>query len=132
AAKNPGSVLPFRVTPANLNYWGMKNKPNTYADVDTASFSVDPTISALALGEAHAALRTEPIELFLAAIVHSFGRVFKDRQTPSIFNEGHGREPWDRSTDLSRTVGWFTTISPLHAAVSKEEEDAVETLVRMK
>ena len=28
--------------------------------------------------------------------------------------EGHGREPLDASIDLTRTVGWFTSLYPLH------------------
>jgi non-ribosomal peptide synthase protein (TIGR01720 family) len=28
--------------------------------------------------------------------------------------ESHGREPFDPSIDLARTVGWFTTLYPLH------------------
>jgi amino acid adenylation domain-containing protein/non-ribosomal peptide synthase protein (TIGR01720 family) len=37
--------------------------------------------------------------------------------------EGHGREPWIENTDLSRTVGWFTTISPilLNASANSQE-----------
>jgi amino acid adenylation domain-containing protein/non-ribosomal peptide synthase protein (TIGR01720 family) len=28
--------------------------------------------------------------------------------------EGHGREPFDPAIDLTRTVGWFTTLYPVH------------------
>jgi len=36
--------------------------------------------------------------------------VFADRAHPLVFSEGHGREVWDDAIDLSRTVGWFTTM----------------------
>ena len=46
----------------------------------------------------------------------AFRKVFSDRSTsPTIWNEGHGREPWLNSKiDLSGTVGWFTTMCPLY------------------
>jgi non-ribosomal peptide synthase protein (TIGR01720 family) len=84
------------------------------------------------LGQSNNSFRTEPIELFLAAIMHSFSRVFVDRGTPAIFNEGHGGEPWDSSIDVSRTVGWFTTIFPVHVEIEPEEDDVVETVRRTK
>ena len=36
--------------------------------------------------------------------------------------EGHGRQPLeDRNLDVSRTVGWFTTIQPVHIAIPAGE-----------
>jgi non-ribosomal peptide synthase protein (TIGR01720 family) len=45
--------------------------------------------------------------------------------------EGHGREEIIEGIDLSRTVGWFTTIYPVKVE-SREEEAATETLKRVK
>lgn len=42
--------------------------------------------------------------------------------------EGHGREPWDSSIDLSRTVGWFTTVYPVQVAVS--DSDGMNDVIR--
>lgn len=39
-----------------------------------------------------------------------------------MFLEGHGREPWNSSIDILRTVGWFTTLYP----VSLEKREAVD------
>lgn len=111
------NLLPFHLSPSNLSYWGMENMPNTYADVEHQEFSLDEEITESAMGSCHEALGTEPVDLFLSTIIHSFGRVFFDREVPTIYNEGHGREAWDSSIDLSRTVGWFTTICPLHVAL---------------
>jgi amino acid adenylation domain-containing protein/non-ribosomal peptide synthase protein (TIGR01720 family) len=126
------SILPFKVPPPDLKYWGMDNGANTYGDVISESFTIDKQLSALALDQSNKAFRTEPIELFLAAISHSFSRVFVDRGTPAVFNEGHGREPWDSSIDISRTTGWFTTIFPVHVEIDEEEDDIVQTVKRMK
>jgi non-ribosomal peptide synthase protein (TIGR01720 family) len=124
--------LPFTVAPADLAYWGMDNESNTYGDVLAESFTVNEAFTSLAFDQSLKALRTEPLDLFLSAITHSFSRVFADRNTPSVFNESHGREPWESSIDLSRTVGWFTTIAPVHVDVDMEEDDVFETVRRIK
>jgi amino acid adenylation domain-containing protein/non-ribosomal peptide synthase protein (TIGR01720 family) len=44
--------------------------------------------------------------------------------------EGHGREPLpDSDIDLSRTVGWFTTLHPVYLEAAR---DAAETIERVK
>ena len=103
-------VLPFDVAPADLAYWGMAGRCNTYNDMIRTSFTVDAAITSLALGEYHRALRTEPVDIFLTALIHSFGLVFSDRPGVTVYNESHGREPWDSEIDLTRTVGWFTSL----------------------
>lgn len=108
-------LLPFDVAPADLAYWAMEGRRNTYSDVECETFVVDEAVTALALGDCHKALRTEPLDLFLSIIAHSFKRTFTDRANPTLYNESHGRENPD--VDLSRTVGWFTTICPLQVSV---------------
>ena len=124
--------LPFDYIPADLTYWGMEQRANTYGEVIMETLVTDKSLTAPILGDCHKALRTEPIDLFLAAIAHSFSRVFFDRKVPTLFNEGHGREPWDSSIDLSRTVGWFTTVCPVQALVDLEEDDVLDTLRQVK
>lgn len=115
--QDPNSLLPFHVSPTNLSYWGMEDVPNMFGDEEHQTFFLDEEVTESAMGSCHEALRTEPVDLFLSAIIHSFCRVFVDREIPTVYNEGHGREAWDSSIDLSRTVGWFTTICPLHVAL---------------
>jgi len=50
---------------------------------------------------------------------YSFGSSILDSRPPALFNKGHGREPGDNSLDLSRTVGWFTTMQPLNIEASE-------------
>ena len=108
------SHLPFTIQPANTGYWGMKNMFNSYGQVKIKKFVLDEDSTARALGSCHRSLQTEPLDLLLAVAMHSFSRTFTDRQLPTFYNEGHGRQPWDSSIDLSGTVGWFTSICPLH------------------
>ncbi|KAF2842939.1 nonribosomal peptide synthase [Patellaria atrata CBS 101060] len=125
-------VLPFKIAPAEMAFWGMDTTPNTYADVISEGFAMDKALTEPAIQGCHSSLRTEPIDLFLAVLSHAFSRIFTDRNTPTVYNEGHGREVWDTSIDLTRTIGWFTTICPVHVPIDREEDDVVETVRRMK
>lgn len=114
-AKIHDSNLALAFTPENPNveYWGMADVPNQYSDLKMETFTLSEDTTKFLLGDYHEVFGTETVDLLLAAIVHSFSLIFTDRKPPTIYNEGHGREPWDSSIDLSRTVGWFTTMTPL-------------------
>ncbi|KAI9826788.1 MAG: hypothetical protein M1819_007259 [Sarea resinae] len=128
---SPASCLPFDVVPANLSFWGVENQSNTYGATEKKVFNVDKSRTAQLLNGCHDALRTETMDVLLAVLVHSFSKAFKDRPLPNIFTEGHGREPWDNSIDVSKTVGWFTTIYPVTSS-SYPEEDIIDILRRTK
>ena len=108
-------LLPFHVMSADLAYWAMEGQRNTYSDVESKTFVVDEVLTALAMGDCHKAFQTEPLDLLLSTIAHSFSRTFADRATPTLYNESHGRE--NPNVDLSRTVGWFTSLCPIHVSV---------------
>ncbi len=64
------------------------------------------------LGEATAAYNTQVNDLLLAALVRTFAR-WTGAARLRFDLEGHGREEIAPDLDLSRTVGWFTTIFPV-------------------
>ena len=115
--ENASTLKPAKLLPApaqtpkyDLSYWGISDEENTYGNAGHQSFALDSAATSAFLSEeCHNALHTEPIEVLLASLIHSWSQVFTDRDMPLFFNEGHGREPWDPSIDISRTVGWFTT-----------------------
>jgi amino acid adenylation domain-containing protein/non-ribosomal peptide synthase protein (TIGR01720 family) len=127
----PENVLPVKVEPADQAFWGMENQSNVYRDVVGESFILDANLTSTLLGPCQEALGTEPVEVFLGTLLQAFSSIFNNRSTPTIFGEGHGREPWDDEVDLSETVGWFTTMSPLHVAV-KNGAHVVDTVRRTK
>ncbi|RAL11456.1 nonribosomal peptide synthase Pes1 [Aspergillus homomorphus CBS 101889] len=128
--KRKGTLqLPFSVQPPNLSYWGMEKSANCYGQVKMEGFTLDAATTAQILESCKAVLRTETIEVVLAAVIQSFRQTFTDRKVPTIYNEGHGRESWDSSIDLSRTVGWFTTMCPLDVG---EITDILSTLKHVK
>ncbi|KAH8665645.1 hypothetical protein BGZ61DRAFT_401297, partial [Ilyonectria robusta] len=132
---SPRVALPRhnRLTPPNLDYWGVENRENKFGNVTRSVVNLDsPTTSLLMGPKLHEALRTEPVDLFLSAVIHSFAEVFYDRQPPIVFRESHGREPWDDSIDISSTVGWFTTMYPILTETNPIKDDLLGTLRRVK
>lgn len=111
--------------PQNLSFWGADNETVfTGQTLVSRTVAIESSVTELVLGSANTTLRTETLDLLLAAVWLSFLNVFHDRENLTIFNEGHGREPWSADIDVSRTVGWFTTIFP----ISVERPDSLDCL----
>ncbi|CAG9954856.1 unnamed protein product [Clonostachys rosea f. rosea IK726] len=126
------SVLPFDIQTADFGFWGMDGSRNSYGEVTSQSFVVsNPETVALALDGCHEPMRTEPLDLFISALLQSFGLVFNERKLPTVFNEGHGRESWDNSIDIAQTVGWFTALCPVHISLD-DKEDELESICKVK
>ena len=123
-------VLPPADIPSpDFSYWGIEARSNTYGNAGHESFDIDPTLTSQFLGQCNNPMKTEPVEILLASLIHSWSNVFTDRPMPAIYNEGHGREPWSTDIDISRTVGWFTTVYPMFI---KPCGDLVDTVRRVK
>lgn len=114
----------------DVAFWGMKNQPDTYGSVVCEGFEIDAATTSIMLKECHDTLNTEPIDLLISALIYSFAQCFEDRPVPPIFTEGHGREPAGLSVNLSRTVGWFTTMYPIQ--VGSASSDPIETICHVK
>ncbi|KAF3492424.1 nonribosomal peptide synthetase [Arthroderma uncinatum] len=110
----PVDVFPFDLLPCADGFWGDVVNRNTWGDIATLSFTLDmKTTASLYDGmPCLDGLPATPLEIYHTALLAAFVRTFKSRPAPNIHCEGHGREVWDSSLDLSRTVGWFTTIWP--------------------
>lgn len=116
------------VPPPSLDYWGMEGQLNVNADVVEQEISLSTRDTMLLLG-AQDALGTETLDILVAALLESFHKTFPDRPIVTIHNEGHGREPFDVKQDLTRTVGWFSTVSPINLPISPEDQtDLVSTI----
>jgi amino acid adenylation domain-containing protein/non-ribosomal peptide synthase protein (TIGR01720 family) len=127
-----GSVDELVSLPAeSLRYWDLADKTNAYADAVSTGFCLSPAATNTFIKDSNTALKTRPVEVLQAALIFSFIQAFPDRAPPVVYNEGHGREAWDTSIDLSRTVGWFTTIWPTPAVV-KRGQSLLEAVKRTK
>ncbi|KAL2864077.1 uncharacterized protein BJX67DRAFT_384078 [Aspergillus lucknowensis] len=120
----------IEVPAGDLAYWNMQGEANTWGDIVTESFTIDAQRTALLLGGSNLPLRTEPTDIMVAALLHSFRHAFSDRNAPAVYLEGHGREPWTSAIDVSRTVGWFTTMYPVSYKTS--EDDWIDAVKRLK
>jgi amino acid adenylation domain-containing protein/non-ribosomal peptide synthase protein (TIGR01720 family) len=121
---NPESALSTDIPAVPLRYWGPPTKlvNNTWAETIEKSISISRESTQLILGAANDAFHTRPVEIIQTAVLYAFVQAFDNRPAPAIFSEGHGREPWDPSIDISRTVGWFTTIAPVFIKAKKDQD----------
>ena len=120
--------MPSDTFQQDFEYWGMSNTPNIYEDATSVSVTLGHEVTAMLFASCNEALKTEPLEVMISALVHSFLTVFPDRSAVTIFNEKHGRNSQSRSVDTSRTVGWFTTLQPL--SIQSQNEDINIDFVR--
>lgn len=119
----PSKALPMELVTSDSDYWGItKASSNTYGTTVTRSLTLGKSLTSSLTGDCHDVLRTDVVDVLLASLMHAFSAAFPDRTVPTVFVEGHGREPWDESIDLGSTVGWFTTISPISVPVTAEQE----------
>lgn len=118
--------------PSDFSYWGIKEKTSLTTDVTNQEFCLDTTTTSMLLGQCNEAFSTRPSELMIAALLYSFSLIFTDRNPPTVFNESHGREVWDESLDISRTIGWFTTIHPVHLEQKKQTMNLLDVIKRVK
>jgi amino acid adenylation domain-containing protein/non-ribosomal peptide synthase protein (TIGR01720 family) len=90
---------------------GDRHAPNLEGGCEIAEVMLDRSRTRALLTAANRAYRTKTEELLLAALAQAAtgwtggGRLLVDV-------EGHGRDSAMEACDLSRTVGWFTTLTP--------------------
>ncbi|WP_421556617.1 non-ribosomal peptide synthase/polyketide synthase [Pseudomonas kitaguniensis] len=102
---------------AEQPYWASQVAANprpqaTVAERETLAARWDAPRTHQWLTESHAAYRTQPEELLIAALVATLAEV-EQRQDIVVDLERHGRDAGFAGLDVSRTVGWFTTLFPL-------------------
>ncbi|NSL86076.1 amino acid adenylation domain-containing protein [Chitinophaga sp. Mgbs1] len=86
--------------------------PVTRKDTGFFTIGLDTLQTKLLLQETAAAYHTEISDLLLAALVKTVSR-WSGQTAIVIGMEGHGREAISREADVSRTVGWFTSLFPV-------------------
>ena len=85
---------------------------NTVGSEETLVVSLSATETKALLQEAPAAYRTQINDLLLTALVKAIAR-WSGSDSLLLDMEGHGREEIFEDIDISRTVGWFTSIYPV-------------------
>ncbi|XQU70462.1 amino acid adenylation domain-containing protein [Cupriavidus sp. H18C1] len=82
------------------------------ADAATLSLQLSPAQTQRLLKQAPVAYRTQINDLLLSALARAVGD-WAGVDRAAIFLEGHGREALFENVDISRTVGWFTSLFPV-------------------
>jgi amino acid adenylation domain-containing protein/non-ribosomal peptide synthase protein (TIGR01720 family) len=104
--------------------------PNTVASARDIEVALTSQETDALLKEVPAAFRTQVIEALLTALGQALERYSGSSQL-LIDLEGHGREPLFDGFDLTRTVGWFTSVYPVWLSI-KSGARASETLKSVK
>ncbi|MCY7909667.1 amino acid adenylation domain-containing protein [Bacillus inaquosorum] len=95
------------------------------SQTETVEWTIEET--ELLLKQANRAYNTQINDLLLTSLGLSISHWSGLEQIP-IHLEGHGREQTIQDMDISRTVGWFTSLYPvvLHAQPGKEISDYIK------
>jgi non-ribosomal peptide synthase protein (TIGR01720 family) len=107
---------------------------NTVAWARTVSVSLSTQETDALLQEGPLAYQTQINDVLLTALAQAFAR-WTGEHALLIDLEGHGREEVVNGVDLSRTVGWFTTLFPVllqleHAYTPTEALKSVKEQLR--
>jgi len=86
---------------------------NTVGNAVNVSQTLSKEETTALLQEVPSAYNTQINDVLLTALVMSLGE-WMGTETVLINLEGHGREEIFAGVDLSRTVGWFTSMFPVH------------------
>jgi amino acid adenylation domain-containing protein/non-ribosomal peptide synthase protein (TIGR01720 family) len=103
---------------------------NTAASARTVSVALSADETSALLQDVPVAYRTQINEVLLSALVRALAP-WTGSPALLLDLEGHGREEILDGLDLSRTVGWFTTIFPVHVEGGNAETPA-ETIRLVK
>jgi len=85
---------------------------NTVAEARTVSVALNEAETIALLQDIPATYRTQINDVLLTALVQAFAP-WTGKRSLWVDLEGHGREDLFDHVDLSRTVGWFTTLFPV-------------------
>gem|GEM_PF-566082 len=96
----------------------------------TVSFTLSREQTIALKTKIHQAYRTETNEVILTALGLAVKDVFKVAKA-NVILEGHGREDLGFDLDVTRTIGWFTSIAPFLLDL-QGKEDAVSGLITIK
>ncbi|OXJ17426.1 non-ribosomal peptide synthetase [Burkholderia sp. HI2500] len=86
--------------------------------------TIDAALTRAALTDAHAAYRTQTIELLGAALARALAGV-SGAASCRVELEGHGREALFDDVDASRTIGWLTSHYPVTLPVTATASDTL-------
>ncbi|WP_343859283.1 condensation domain-containing protein, partial [Fulvivirga kasyanovii] len=91
------------------------------SDYSREVLTLDKDLTGLLLSGAHEAYGTDINDLLLTGLALSISEVFSVEEF-LLTLEGHGREEFLPGQDISRTVGWFTSMYPVHLSLTGSKD----------
>ena len=88
------------------------------------TIAIDSNITNYLLLSANQVFYTGINDLLLTALVRALGKLFNEQEI-SILLEGHGRESLQDDIDISKTMGWFTSIVPIHLPIYDNVQESI-------
>ncbi|WP_245217839.1 non-ribosomal peptide synthase/polyketide synthase [Pseudomonas eucalypticola] len=88
---------------------------------------LDATLTRQLLQQAPAAYRTQVNDLLLTALARVIAR-WTQRDDVLVQLEGHGREELFDTVDLTRTVGWFTSLFPVKLSAASSLDTSIKQI----
>ncbi|MGY4490641.1 amino acid adenylation domain-containing protein [Pseudomonas sp. TE3610] len=105
----------------------MPDREPSNASACTLSVSLDRDRTTRLLKQAPAAYRTQINDLLLTALARTLCR-WTQGDSCLVQLEGHGREPLDDTLDLSRSVGWFTSLFPVQLTPADTLDGSIKAI----
>ncbi|RKZ81921.1 MAG: hypothetical protein DRR19_21505, partial [Candidatus Parabeggiatoa sp. nov. 1] len=118
------------VKPLPVDY-PLESAANTVANVVQVTVSLNVEQTCALLSEVPKVYQTQINDVLLTALVQSFAG-WTGEKSLLIDLEGHGREELFEDIDLSRTVGWFTSIFPVLLDLRTTSNDTGAALKTIK
>jgi len=123
------------ITPLPVDFSPSLSSSSEYSTTNTVASSAQITVSLTVeqtralLNEVPPVYNTQINDVLLTALVQSLSR-WTTNQELVIDLEGHGREDLFENSDLSRTVGWFTSIFPVRLTLdnANSPSDALKSI----
>lgn len=104
----------------DLQEGDLNAESNLYGDCSMVDASLPEEETKALTTVVHHAYNTEMNDILLTSLGRALKR-WHGKDVIRILMEGHGREPLDKEWDVSRTVGWFTSMYPFLLEVTGEE-----------
>ncbi|MHC5747095.1 MAG: amino acid adenylation domain-containing protein [Nostoc sp.] len=117
---------PVRSIPIDFSYGN-----NLEKSACTLTVSLSEQETEVLLQQMPAVYQTQINDVLLTALVQTFSQ-WTGETSLLIDLEGHGREELFEDVDLSRTVGWFTTIFPVHLSLDSAFDSPGKALKSIK
>ena len=102
-----------------------QDREDRLCDQDSITLRITPELTQRLLKDAPAAWRTQVNDILLTALGRAVSH-WTGQPRVLIDLEGHGREDIDPAIDLSRSVGWFTSLFPVALDTAGTPLDALK------